>query len=308
MKKQQNKKRVLIVANDAGGANILAAWARKNKNKKILVSLSGPAKSIFEKSGLKFKDVSLGEYFKKLKKPGDFIFTGTSFPPSIEQQAINSAHKNKIKCVSFLDHWTNYRKRFISARNQEILPNEIWVGDKVAYKIALQQGFSKKILKQVENPYLREITEYFKGKKHVKKINEKIILFISAPVGSFKNENPHLLTEFDQLEMLIRACLDKGALIKIRLHPRENPDKFNELIARYKDAIKIGISKRADLKDDIIEADFVVGAESMALVVAVLARKKVLSILPIKTNKISLPFKKIIKVHSEAELKKQIYG
>ena len=48
-KQLKNSKKIAIIANDAGGANILANLAEKIKEKKIYFSASGPAKKIFKK-------------------------------------------------------------------------------------------------------------------------------------------------------------------------------------------------------------------------------------------------------------------
>ena len=43
--------------------------------------------------------------------------------------------KNKIFVISVIDHWINYKKRFF--RNNKIFfPDELWVTDNYAYKIA----------------------------------------------------------------------------------------------------------------------------------------------------------------------------
>lgn len=310
MKKEnqlKNKPRVLLAANDAGGANILAAWARKNRNKYIFIfCATGPAELIFKKSFPGKKTVKLNDYFKKLKKAGDFILTGTSVSSFLERQAIMLAKRNRIKCASFLDHWINYKERFLAFKKggRMILPDEIWVGDKFALRIALKAGLPKNILRLKSNSYLEEAKDYFKARQSAKGGVKKKILFVSAPISVFqKAGTADKVNEFDQLRMLLSALKKKkiGSLT-VRLHPSEPDNKFSEMLKKYKPGFKIIQSKSVDIKNDIIESDIVVGAESMGLVLAVMAKKKVISILPPGINKISLPYKEIIKVHSLKEL------
>ena len=51
------------------------------------------------------------------------------------------------------------------------------------------------------------------------------------------------------------------------------------------------ISNSNELIEDICNFDFIFGCESMALVISLIAKKKVISCIPIKTKKSSLPFR-----------------
>ena len=80
-----------------------------------------------------------------------------------------------------------------------------------------------------------------------------------------------------------------------RLHPSENINKYNKIIKKYK-IIKIKLSKKKDLLDDIINNNFIVGCETTALVVALILKKKVFCSIPNGGKKSSLPYKKIMNI------------
>ena len=65
----------------------------------------------------------------------DWLLSGTSYSSNLEIRAIELARANKKKSVAFLDHWCNYTDRF-KREGKMFLPDEIWVGDEEAYKIA----------------------------------------------------------------------------------------------------------------------------------------------------------------------------
>ena len=74
-------------------------------------------------------------------KRSELVITGSSWPSRFEVAAIKNAIKNQVKVVTFLDHWIHYQLRFLF-NGKLILPNEIWVGDKVAFKIAKRNAKS----------------------------------------------------------------------------------------------------------------------------------------------------------------------
>ena len=65
----------------------------------------------------------------------DVIVTGTSQFSNLENKIRNIAKKVKIFSITFLDHYVNYRKRFVF-NNKLQLPNEIWSFDIHSYNIA----------------------------------------------------------------------------------------------------------------------------------------------------------------------------
>ena len=89
----------------------------------------------------------------------------------------------------------------------------------------------------------------------------------------------------------IKKSKYKNDKILIRLHPSEtNLNKYKLMTKIEK---KISVSTQKSLTNDISNSKFVVGYESMAMVVALELRKQVYSIIPNFGIKSKLPHKEI---------------
>lgn len=273
-----------IISHDSGGAEILSSWVAKNiKKKKFIFSLSGPAKKIFKKK-IKLSDNNSLNYVINNSKS---IVTGTSWPNKNEIKAIRLSKKKKIFCASYIDHWVNYKDRFFYNKRL-YLPDEIWVGDNIAKKIA-KKTFKKAKIRYVKN----EFFEYIK-KKYKKNKNSKKILILSTPIikdAKLKFDDPMYFgfTEFDAIELAINKIENLNFEFKkivIRPHPSESPKKFRSFINK-----NISISKEKDVLKDISSSDIVIGYNSMAMILAKIMKKKVFSCIPRGKIKNTLPFK-----------------
>jgi hypothetical protein len=287
----------LVVAHDAGGAEILASYVRQNKLECRFV-LEGPAIAVFQR---KLGTVALCSLTQGLLD-ATWCLCGTSWQSDIEWQAIEIVKAKKIRVVSFIDHWVNYPERFIRAGIQH-LPDEIWVGDVYAERIA-KEHFSNTLINLVDNPYFIDIKQeidIFNGTLIVKKTNEKSILFVSENISGHAllkqgDINYFGYTEFDAIKLLLKNLDQVGDTIKtvvIRPHPSDKSDKYASFLKRYPELVKI--SDEPSLVLDIIHADVVVGCESMALVVALAAKRTVYSSLP-SHRQCRLPHKEIIRI------------
>ena len=112
--------RVAVVAHDAGGAEILSSWIRRNQPDHVAV-LGGPASRIFKR---KIPDLSTSEMMKAIEQ-SNWVLSGTG-NTDLEYQAIAASKRIGRYVVVFLDHWTGFQTRFI--RDGKVaLPDEIWV-------------------------------------------------------------------------------------------------------------------------------------------------------------------------------------
>tara|TARA_B100000886_G_C20423556_1_gene492763 strand:+ start:2146 stop:3033 length:888 start_codon:yes stop_codon:yes gene_type:complete len=286
-------KKIAVISHDAGGAEILSNWLKK---KKYLYStvLRGPAKKVFKKNNIEINDNELIVAIKN----SEYIITGTSWQSNLEKEAIFFANKLGKYTITFLDHWVNYEERFIY-KGKLTLPNEIWVTDKFAFKLA-KNTFRETIVKMKHNDYLINLKKIIKEKSLLHKKN-------FANQGLFIGENisEHALlttgdingfgyTEKEALKFLLDNINNLKINInnlKIRPHPSEKKAKYNW--ARDTKLVK-DISNEKDLIDDILESDIIFGCESNAMIVGVFARKKVISCIPNFKKKCSLPYPQII--------------
>ena len=70
---------VAVVCHDAGGAEIVSSWVKKNKNNYSFY-LAGPAKKIFKNK----LNVGSSDNLEKIIKKSDWLLCGTSWQNNIE--------------------------------------------------------------------------------------------------------------------------------------------------------------------------------------------------------------------------------
>jgi len=279
-----------IVASDAGAAEILSFFVKKKKYEYNYL-LKGSAKKIFKKNLGKFNTISLKDSLKKTT----LYICGTGWQSDIHIQVIKAARSKDIKVIAYLDHWTNYKNRFFK-NNEYYFPDEIWVGDEKAYKIA-KKTFNIKV-KKINNYYLDYIKKEFeckftKNKKLLKKTN---ILYVTEPTSKVKNNqwklNKYDYDEFSSLIFFLNKIkfIYKDFKIRLKTHPAENPKKYNYILKKYN--YNIQINKTSNLINEIKNSEVVVGCNTLALYLAIVAKKNVLCSIPTKQRSL-LPFKQI---------------
>lgn len=317
--KSENGKLTIIVSCEAGGAQILSSWIRDVlPNNNYIYCLQEPARSIFRKKLGKINEVEL-DSLDSMNASFDRIMTSTSWLPDLERYAIALAREKSIYSISILDHWTNYRERFLPVRLWNLIPNnwfsylpdEIWVCDHYAFAIAKKLGFPEEKLFQIENPYLSYLKhELDKKKQHESVLNDRIhVLYLSEPIAddlrkTYGDENYWGYTEYDMMKALIKDVnlLKKRCMAvtwRIRLHPNEHEGKY-QLLTNGNPNIQV--TKNNDLLEDLNWADAIVGGESMALVIALETEKPVFSITFESQRKhFTLPHEKIRKIKNYRE-------
>ena len=277
--------KILVVSHDAGGAEVISAWVKKNNFHQYSYCLQGPAQSIFSR---KLPGIRIFASNKLDLALYDLVLTGTSWFSNLERGMILKAKKNGVKSAAYLDHWVNYRERFgYPAQNWlEQLPDEIWCGDDYALGICSKCGIPGQKLRFIENQYFIQIKE--EAQAYFDEAIPKSILYICEPISEHMkkqhNDEFHLgYNEFTAMEFFLKTLLSsdrRSHSITIRLHPSEMSGKYDRVIKSFGNKLRTGISNESHLYRDILRAETVVGCESMALVIAVLLNKKVFSIIP----------------------------
>jgi hypothetical protein len=272
-------KPLAVVCHDAGSANIIKYWFQDN-SEGVQFFLYGPAKNIWGLSTSQvFFDVELN-----LDNFGCLV-SGTSWASSVEHIARIQASLLGIKSIAVLDHWVNYLSRF-EKNGFARLPDELWVADDVAYKIA-KETFPSVEVHSFTNMYLNAQVS-----KVAKPPQNGTLLYTLEPVRNTWGKNSP--GEFQALDYALKN-LDKLSSSKInriilRLHPSEPVEKYSDYIT--KDS-RIIIDSSHDLSGALSQSDLVVGVESFALVVALAAGRPVFSSLPPWAPAIRLPQREI---------------
>jgi len=280
---------VAIVSHDAGGAEILSAWVCFQSEPYCLV-LDGPAKKIFEQKLGYVNNFSIEQAIQA----ADWVLCGTSWQSELEKRAVKLAKSRGKKVVSFIDHWVNYTERFMFEASM-ILPDEIWVGDPDAEKLAKDLFLDTKIQLQ-ENPYFRELKiKLEKFNRFCENSNNGNILYVCEPIKEhaliqYGDERYWGYTEEDALTFFLKNIsflVSDIKEIRIRPHPSENPSKYQWCTLNTRLNIVFGGKK--SLLEEIVMSDIIVGCESMAMVVGLLANKRVISSIPREGKVFGLP-------------------
>jgi len=284
--------KVGICCHDAGAAEIISSYI-KQKNIAPLYCLSGPAIKVFERKIGRIDNMLLTDIVKN----SNWLLCGTSWKSDLEWNIIKEAKKQQKKVIVFLDHWVNYRERFIR-NNEECLPDEIWVGDYYAERIA-KDNFSNLKIKLIENPYLLDIKKQLSRLGKIR-VRGNSVLYVCEPIREhayFKHGDEHYwgYTEEEALRFFLTSIDEmfkaKKSII-IRPHPSECLNKYDWVFDEFNHK-DIKIDNKKTLLEQIFDSDIVVGCETMAMVVAILAEKEVISSIPPGGRACVLPYKEI---------------
>ncbi len=284
--------KIALVSHDAGGAEILSSYVRR-QNLDCHYVLDGPARKIFENKLGQLEILPLDQAIRQ----STAVLCGTSWQSDLEVKAIKISKEQGKKSTTFLDHWVNYRERFI-LQGHEYLPDEIWVGDKDAQSIA-EVTFSGTPIRLFPNPYCQDLLEIFSQIQLDARLNPfSRVLYVCEPIREhaslqYGDERYFGYTEEEALIFFlehIHVVDDSIDQIVLRPHPSEHRDKYDWVLQTFP-FVKLGGEK--PLFEEIIASDVVAGCESMAMVVGLLANKRVISTIPFGGRACSLPHSKI---------------
>jgi hypothetical protein len=288
--------KLLVACHDAGGAEIVAAWlARRRGEDELRTVLSGPAVRIFAHR--------LGDAIERLPELPpldglDLVLCGSSATSDLERRAVRAARAAGVPSAVWLDHWVFYRERFV-LDGALVAPDEVWVTDADAARRAAQAVPGARIVVK-GNPYLEEaaaeiraLSEPHGGGERILYVTEPTaeaaLLDTGDPMG-WGYEERDVLARF--LERLARAPVPPAA-VRVRPHPAEPRGKYAATLAAFAGRLPVALSEGGSLAGDCAWADTVAGCETMALVVALAAGRRVISVIPPGGRPLSLPFEAI---------------
>jgi len=282
--KTRGRQRVAVVSHDAGGAEILSALVHQQGLMGQYV-LEGPAKNIFARKLGRVPHATLEDAVGW----ADWVLCSTSWQSDLEFRATQLARSLEMHVVVFLDHWINYVGRLVRGADS-LLPSELWVGDAAAAAMA-RAAFPSLPVEQGDNPYFLEIqsglarvpptARVASARLRVLYVGEVIDAFSKTLGGINGWAEPHGYTEEDALSYGLNHLEALGApveWVRIRPHPAEPKGKYSWAKERYQGLVRLGGT--APLLHEIVNCDVVLGCESMAMVVGLLAGKRVVSCVP----------------------------
>lgn len=275
---------VAVVAHDAGGAEILSSYIRRlgpTEWSRFLFVLQGPASRIFMSKLGPVAQMPLDEAVRLSSS----VLCGSGWQSELELEAIAVARGQHKKSTVFLDHWVNYRERFMR-EGRTVLPDEIWVGDALALE-RVRMVLPEVRVSLVENPYFLDVHDALSGRSPgVPRADGLSALFVCEPIRE------HALRQFGKErhwgyteEEALRYFLDNLSVLQqpvdrivVRPHPAEPRDKYTALMREY--GLPLQLSDGCDLIEDVAASHWVVGCNSMAMVIGLLAERKVICCIP----------------------------
>jgi len=301
-------KRVLVVSYDAGGAEVVSAWVKKYGDADYRFLLDGPAVKVFRRKQCAIDVLPVSEMEAGISA-ADFVLTGTGYGSNLEKIAISTARLQGTPVAAYLDHWTNYRERF-DWEGREVLPSEIWAGDLYAFSLA-EKTFPVSVVKLVPNEYLEEMREQIEAFPRPAGDRNKIrVLYVTEPTSVAAKANhgdirSYGYTEYEALDQYLTYLEGTGnkVAVVVRPHPAETAAKYLAVIEKHRNELPVSESSGRTLAEDCAWADWVVGCDSMALVIALHAGKRVFSCIPECGPRMSLPYPEIIQLFKSQEFR-----
>ncbi len=279
MNSKADKAPVLVVAHDAGSAEIVAAYVRAHtRAQRFDVYAAGPALKIFRREGVAARSLTRADLKKVVAAHrGGAALLGTGHPKSLELAALKEAKRQGLRTASCLDSWKRYRERFgYPSRDwKKDLPDQIWAGDTIAYALA-KKYFPARIVRYTPNMYFKNVRARVKTTR--RRGNAVLFLSVADKIS------------FTLLEAVLAAFKGRkhAPEIIVRLHPLDDRKRFEKLI-RSSHARAV-LSGSDDIADDIGKARVAIGGETTALAVAAYSG---IPAVCLWRGEVPLPFKKM---------------
>ncbi len=260
-----------VVCHDAGGANQIAAMLQTYRWKPEWVIAEGPAAIIWQRH---FPDTPRRS---GLPRPtGEAaIITGTGWGSDLEHHAREAARMAGIRTIAVMDHWTHFRERFVR-HGREVLPDEFWVVDEDAEKMARALFPGKMVILQPDCYGEREAALV----EPVRDTTPSTLLYLLEPIRADWGRNEP--GEFQALRFFLESLPALGLLpstaIHLRPHPSEAPEKYLAFL-RDSEAFPVHLAS-GSLSEALSRCRWVAGCQTYAMTLALRTGRKVFGSLP----------------------------
>jgi hypothetical protein len=226
----------------------------------VTLVLDGPARAIF---AAKLPGVRALSELPALAG-FDWVLCGSSASAPLERRVVRAARTAGVRCTVWLDHWGNYPMRF-ELDGESVLPDELWVSDEHAARLARATVAGPRVRVQ-GNPFLEDAAEEIRALGRPPGPGERV-LFVAD------DESPELLRRY--LERLAAA---PPHAVRFRPHPAYPDVDYAPLLGEFAGRLAISLSAGTSLVEDCAWADTVAGSDTMALAVALVGGRRVVSI------------------------------
>lgn len=282
-------KRIFFASSDPGGANVIAAVARRIPDSSRYRVFTDPggfnATSLEGRYEVVPPTDSVGSIFAA--DPPDVVFTATSLVSDIELKLLREARSRGIPAAAAVDHWNDFARRFARGGGSPEFPNKVFVIDETAVDMAVQQGVPREKLEEFGHPHFYDAQFYVPPGSRAdfwRRLgidpDQRVLLFVSDALTETAGSREGALRKFgyvetDILRMLLRDLdADQRVAVVVKPHPKEEHDKFERLPG----GSGVVVVRNAPLWELLAHSDFVAGMFSSALLEAVAIGKRPLRI------------------------------
>ena len=278
---------LVLVCHDAGAANLALSWIEALQLAHPLecrAVLQGPAASLAANFQL---DIQTFVETASALRGASLLISGTGWASVLEHQARALAYAVGVHSIAVLDHWVNYRDRFVR-NGQMVLPDEIWVADHDAHALATRQFPDVKIVLQ-SNLYLQKQLREIGPPPSVDEV-----LYLLEPARS--DWGRQIPGEFQALDYFMqhssRVGIAVGTPVRLRPHPSDAPGKYDRWLRAHAGAATL--APPTPLAADLDRATWVAGCETAALAIAIAAGRRTVCTLPPWAPPCRLPQQELI--------------
>lgn len=266
-----------VVAHDAGSANHIAEWIGSIFLGGFYADFDGPARAIFAERCPWLAPKNFEAFLPQCKT----LISGTGWASSLEHEARKFAKTVGCRSIAVIDHWTDYRQRF-SRQGVEVLPDEIWVADDDAARLA-HAAFPGMPVLQLQNVYLERLAGEVREKSLlIASARSDNVLYVLEPIrddwGKLVQPGEFMALDFFVKNLAALGVADT-AKICLRPHPSDPLGKYDRWIETQA-TLSVSLDNSQSLADALAWADVVVGCQTYAMVVALAAGKRVVCSIP----------------------------
>jgi hypothetical protein len=259
-----------VVAEAAGAANIILAWLARHPGE-IRPYFTGPALAAWKRA---FPSEPLLPSVESALSGAAALLSGTGWS-EVERNARSLARDRGTRSVAVVDHWVNYRERFVQD-GAFVAPDELWVTDDHALGIARRELPEIPATLQ-PNHYLEEQRQRIINSTRP----QQGILYVLEPIGADWGRGE--AGEFQALDYFLGHMdalgLPPDTPIRLRPHPTDPAGKYTAWLQDHTDR-NVEMDPAGDLAEAIAGAEVVAGCHTFALVIALDAGVKAVSTLP----------------------------
>jgi hypothetical protein len=277
----------LFLAGDPGGAAALLPVIQEWKGKKTVFAYRHAA-DLFRSGGEDVRPLderSAGDTEAAAllanTRP-DFVCAATSVNGvDWERHFFVAARQLGIPSLAVLDYWSNYTVRFSLSRELDALPDLISVADERMLAEMIACGFPAERLRIAGQPVLDEVRRWHRALGEGRRAefraglqvaeDTRLFLFVSQPLremrrlaGADMDAQEDEVAGATRLARAIAQAPMASKRLLIKIHPREDADKYQSLLSAFPDLVRLS-SSEMHRWEQCIAADIIYGIDSMLL-------------------------------------------